>query len=115
MSAPAILENLQARGAYVTVTPPDRLRVEAPAGVLTEQDRALLRQYKAELLALLTRDDTPPPVPICLTCRRRPRTPTTGARCPACVERARALCAARRPGDAPIILTGDATDEGAQP
>ncbi len=64
-------------------------------------------------------DDAPPtghepPAPICLTCRRRPRTPTTGYRCPTCVERARALCAAWRPGDGPIILAGD-PDEESQP
>ena len=64
-------------------------------------------------------DDAPtagpePPAPVCLTCRRRPRTPTTGARCAECVRRAHALCAAWRPGDDPIILAGD-HEEGAQP
>ena len=62
-------------------------------------------------------DDAPtagpePPAPVCLTCRRQPRTPTTGARCPTCVEHARALCAAWRPGDGPIILAGDPDEEG---
>ncbi len=109
----ALLHDLQARGARVTVTPPDHLRVEAGPGVLTDLDRARLRQYKAALLALLASHDALP-APICLTCRRRPTTPTTGARCPTCVERAHALCAAWRPGDGPIILAGD-PDEESQP
>jgi len=65
-------------------------------------------------------DDAPPtghepPAPVCLTCRLRLRTPTTGARCPECVRRARILCAAWRPGDGPIILAGDTTEVGTQP
>ncbi len=113
-AATAFLEDLQARGVVVSAPAPDRVRMEAPPGVLTDLDRARLRQYKAALLTLLAGHDALP-VPICLTCRRRPTTPATGYRCPTCVERARALCAARRPGDAPIILTGDATDKGTQP
>jgi len=114
MSTPTalvFLEDLQTRGAVVTIRPPDRLRVEAPAGVLTEEDRAHLRQYKAELLALVAGHD-PLPAPLCLTCRRRPTTPHSPYRCPDCVARAHTLCAAWRPGDGPIILAGDPGEEG---
>jgi hypothetical protein len=34
----------------------DKLKIDAPAGTLTEADRELLRQHKAELLALLATD-----------------------------------------------------------
>ena len=54
MSAAALLAALQARGVRLTAVG-DRLRVDAPAGVLTVADRAALAAYKAALLARLRR------------------------------------------------------------
>ncbi len=53
MSASALMEMLSASDIRLSVTG-ERLKVDAPVDVLTEQHRALLRQHKAELLRLLT-------------------------------------------------------------
>jgi len=94
-------------------TAPARSVAVHPAPCLAPDDVAT----RPAPAALPLPDEPPPtghesPAPICLTCRRRPRTLTTGARCPECVRRAHALCAARQPGDGPIILAGDPDEEG---
>jgi hypothetical protein len=52
VTAPALLADIEARGARVTIRG-DRLRVEAPRGVLTPSLRALLLEVKPALLGLL--------------------------------------------------------------
>jgi hypothetical protein len=52
MTAARFLADLRGRGAIVAVVA-DRLRVDAPVGVVTAADRAALVEHKAELLALL--------------------------------------------------------------
>jgi hypothetical protein len=54
MNATALVATLWARGVVLTVHE-DRLRVDAPAGVLSAEDHAALAAYKPELLVLLTR------------------------------------------------------------
>lgn len=56
MSPAALLADLRARGVTLTAKG-DRLRVEAPAGVLTPALRAVLVEQKPALMGLLT----PPP------------------------------------------------------
>jgi len=53
MSAPALLEDLRARGVNLSANA-SKLLYDAPPGVLTDADRAALRTHKAELLALLS-------------------------------------------------------------
>lgn len=62
MTAKAILESLRVLGASVSLVG-DKLRVEAPAGVLTDDLRRELIEHKAELVRLLRpAPDLPPPV-----------------------------------------------------
>lgn len=61
MTAEAILERLRSLGARLSVAG-DKLRVEAPTGVLTPELRRELIEHKAELLRLL-RPFTPPVLP----------------------------------------------------
>ena len=62
MTAFEIITRFHARGIILSRRG-DRLRVEAPLGVLTEADRALLAARKADLLAALLDlgAETPPP------------------------------------------------------
>jgi hypothetical protein len=53
MTASALVDKLRARGVEL-ITDGSRLGVR-PAGALTEEERAALRQHKAEVLALLGR------------------------------------------------------------
>jgi len=53
MSASALLETLRARGVNLSAKA-GKLVYDAPPGVLTDADRAALREHKVELLALLT-------------------------------------------------------------
>jgi hypothetical protein len=55
MSAATLIEKLTKRDVRLMVRG-DKLKIDAPAGTLTEADRELLRQHKAELLALLATD-----------------------------------------------------------
>ena len=52
MSTAALLTELQARGVRLSVVE-GRLRVEAPKGILTPQDRQTLAERKSELVAAL--------------------------------------------------------------
>lgn len=77
MNAEALLADLRARGATFRVRD-GAILVRAPVGVLTETDRAILRQYKTALLHLLAEraQDHPPPPPAfparpCPTCGGR--------------------------------------------
>lgn len=61
MTAEAILEHLRSLGARVFLVG-DKLRVEAPAGVLTDDLKAALAAHKADLVRLLRpAPDLPPP------------------------------------------------------
>ncbi len=57
MTATAVLEELQASGVRLRMIATDRLRVEAPRGVVTLELRAALAQYKAEIIAELRRQN----------------------------------------------------------
>lgn len=58
MTATAILFVLEAFGMNLGVVAPDRLRVEAPRGVVTPEVRAALQHYKSDIIAeLLERDE----------------------------------------------------------
>ncbi len=52
MSAPALLDTLAARGVALDLDG-DRLRVDAPAGELSDSDRAAIRANKGALIALV--------------------------------------------------------------
>jgi hypothetical protein len=52
MTAALLLAELRRRGAILQAVS-DRLRVDAPIGVVTAADRAALAEHKAELLAML--------------------------------------------------------------
>lgn len=54
MTATSLLDELRQNGARFTLAG-DRLRVDAPVGLLTEHVRAELRRLKPELMALLRR------------------------------------------------------------
>ena len=60
MSAPtsALFDDFRSRGV-VLIRDGARLRWRAPAGVLSDADRAALKQHKAELLEMLSEDDCP--------------------------------------------------------
>jgi len=62
MTASSLLEGLRARGMNLSARA-GKLVCDVPAGVLTDADRAALREYKAQLLALLTPPATPPAAP----------------------------------------------------
>src|SRR5262245_2949742 len=66
MTANQILDSLQARDITVTLNG-DRLKIDAPAGSLTDEDRAQLRECKAELLKLLA-SDAFEPIKVCPIC-----------------------------------------------
>jgi|RhiMetdeSRZDD1v2_1073273.scaffolds.fasta_scaffold3325194_1 TubC N-terminal docking domain len=61
MTANQILERMAARGVRITLND-DNLRVDAPAGVLTDEDRQLLKCYKTELLGRLRHPEGDPPL-----------------------------------------------------
>jgi hypothetical protein len=56
MTATQILNGLHGRDIVITLNG-DRLKVDAPTGVLTDEDRQAVRDHKAELLALLGQAD----------------------------------------------------------
>lgn len=56
MNALKLHHELKARGVYLEAAG-DALNVDAPAGVLTEQDRAALMECKPVLLAFLARQE----------------------------------------------------------
>jgi hypothetical protein len=55
MTASGLLSDLQARGVRLQVSG-ERLRIEAPSGVLTPELREILAAHKAELLGILRRE-----------------------------------------------------------
>lgn len=55
MRAITLLRELQTAGVIVTATADGDLELDAPRGVLTETRLSALRQYKAEIVALLPR------------------------------------------------------------
>ena len=55
MRATALLSELQTAGVIVTATPDGSLELDAPRGVLTKAKLTMLRQYKAEIISLLSR------------------------------------------------------------
>src|SRR5262245_28392859 len=63
MTAQAILDDLTARGVRVWAEA-DRLKLDAPAGILTDEDKANLAAAKPELLAVLA-----PKAGICPACK----------------------------------------------
>lgn len=55
MNALSLHHDLKARGAVLAASPDgEHLKVDAPAGVLTEADKAGLREFKPILLRLLS-------------------------------------------------------------
>lgn len=58
MTASSLMASLTGRGVILSADG-GRLSVDAPAGVLTEDDRDALRRHKAAILAIL--DGAPPP------------------------------------------------------
>ena len=54
MPAAAIIRKLCASGVSLAVVAPNRLRVEAPSGVVTTDLLAIIAQHKAEILSELT-------------------------------------------------------------
>jgi hypothetical protein len=58
MTATAIPAQLEASGVSLGIVKPDRLRVEAPRGVVTPEVRATLQRYKSDIITeLLERDE----------------------------------------------------------
>ncbi len=55
MRVTALLSELQAAGVRVMATPGGDLELDAPRGVLTRGKLTALRQYKAEIVILLSR------------------------------------------------------------
>jgi len=60
MTANQLLERMAARGVRITLDGGD-LRVDAPMGMLTDEDRNRLKSYKAELLWHLRHSEGDPP------------------------------------------------------
>jgi len=58
MTAPELLTNFQQRG-IVLIPAGDRIRYRALTGAITDVDRTVLREHKAEILALLTAPSVP--------------------------------------------------------
>ena len=86
MNAGLLLADLLARGVRLVATG-DRLIVDAPKGVVTDELRQLLTAHKLELLALL--EDDPRPTRRCHSChstnwRRRRHERGGGWLCGAC-------------------------------
>lgn len=52
MNVPAIIDRLHVRGVRLYADG-DRLRWQAPTGVMTDADLSALREYKADVLAIL--------------------------------------------------------------
>ena len=52
MTATLILDDLRGRACALTSNG-DRLKIDAPLGVLTDEDRQAIRIHKAELLVLV--------------------------------------------------------------
>jgi hypothetical protein len=63
MTAAALIDELTARGVHLWVED-DRLKFKAPAGELTDEDKARLTEHKADLLALLA-GNSAKPEPMC--------------------------------------------------
>jgi hypothetical protein len=63
MTAFDFLLSLESRGVKLKPIR-DKLMVDAPTGFLTDQDRAMLARYKADLLALLTTTSNPADLPL---------------------------------------------------
>ncbi len=55
MRATTLLSELQTAGVVITATADGNLELDAPRGVLTEAKLTALRQYKAEIVGLLSR------------------------------------------------------------
>ncbi len=55
MRATTLLSELQTAGVVVTATADGNLELDAPRGVLTEAKLTALRQYKTEIVGLLSR------------------------------------------------------------
>ena len=86
MSAGLLLADLLARGVRLTAAG-ERLVVDAPKGVVTDDLRQLITIHKLELLSLL--EDDPRPTRPCHPCRsknwrRRPPERGRGWLCAAC-------------------------------
>lgn len=60
MTANTLLARMVARGVRVTLDG-DNLKIDAPSGMLTDDDRRLLKCYKAELLWRLRNPEGDPP------------------------------------------------------
>lgn len=58
MTATALLTDLTSRGVRLWAES-DRLKVDAPRGTLTTDDKTMLAEHKAELLALLSEPEPP--------------------------------------------------------
>jgi hypothetical protein len=70
MTTHAFLDSLTRRGVRLSAAS-GRLDIDAPAGVLTAEDRAALAEHKAELVAILTApvpEPAAPPLFHCPTC-----------------------------------------------
>jgi hypothetical protein len=70
MTAHRLIQSLAARGVRLAAAA-GRLDIDAPADVLTAEDRAILAQHKAELVAILTAP-RPDPFDRLTVCRRTP-------------------------------------------
>lgn len=55
MTAEALLANLRERGVILTIAAGDRLRVEAPRGMMTAELRAALAGHKPQIIEQLRR------------------------------------------------------------
>lgn len=53
MTAQSLIHDLKTRGIHLW-SEADRLKLDAPVGVVTEQDKQILTAWKSELLSLLT-------------------------------------------------------------
>ena len=63
MNWPSLLSELQTAGVLVMATPEGDLEVDAPRGVLSAAKLRVLREYKAEIVSLLS--------PRCPFCKQR--------------------------------------------
>lgn len=76
MSAQRLISDLSGRGVRLSVEA-DRVQIDAPKGVLVNDDLAQLKQHKAEIIQLLATKDNV----VCFLCRRPVdlRQPGTGS------------------------------------
>ena len=58
MTAQSLIRSLTTRGIHIWAES-DQLKLDAPVGVITEQDRQVLAAWKPELIGLLTPDTKP--------------------------------------------------------